>query len=158
MKLNDLYNNFKIVEQRLKQSGRLSTSSGNMALLSSSIVNKSDDDDSDEDDCTASVAVTTTSSNAFTTSAQKKIDGLGDPTYYAFISTQSSRSLLTHEDLEQVDDDDMEEMDIKWQVALLSMRAKKFWQRTGRQITINGNETAGFDKKKVECFNCHKLG
>lgn len=57
MKLNDLYNNFKIVEQRLKQSGRLSTSSGNMAFLSSSIVNKSDDDDSDEDDCTASVAV-----------------------------------------------------------------------------------------------------
>lgn len=61
--------------------------------------------------------------------------------------------------MEQVDDDDdMEEMDIKWQVALFSMRAKKFWQRTGRQITINGNETAGFDKKKVECFNCHKLG
>ena len=52
----------------------------------------------------------------------------------------------------------MEEIDIKWQVALLSMRAKKFWQRTGRQITINGNETAGFDKKKVECFHCHKLG
>ena len=52
----------------------------------------------------------------------------------------------------------MEEMDIKWQVALLSMRAKKFQQRTGRQITINGNETTGFDKKKVECFNCHKLG
>ena len=60
--------------------------------------------------------------------------------------------------MEQVDDDDLEEMDIKWQVALLSLKAKKFYQRTGRPITINGNETAGFDKKKVECFNCHKMG
>ena len=31
-------------------------------------------------------------------------------------------------------------------------------QKTGKQITINGNDTAGFDKKKVECFNCHRLG
>jgi hypothetical protein len=61
--------------------------------------------------------------------------------------------------LDQVDDDDdMEEMDIKWQVALLSLKAKKFWKRTGRKIIINGNETAGFDKKKVECYNCHKMG
>ncbi|GJV68815.1 putative ribonuclease H-like domain-containing protein [Tanacetum coccineum] len=29
---------------------------------------------------------------------------------------------------------------------------------TGKKITINGGDTAGFDKKKVECFNCHKLG
>ncbi|GJR94386.1 ribonuclease H-like domain-containing protein [Tanacetum coccineum] len=49
-------------------------------------------------------------------------------------------------------------MDLKWQLALLSMRAKKFYQRTGKKITINGGDTAGFDKTKVECFNCHKLG
>ena len=84
--------------------------------------------------------------------------GLSDQTFYAFISTQYDGPELTHEDLEQIDEDDLEEMDIKWQVALLSMRAKKFWQRTGKKIVINGNDTAGFDKKKVECFNCHKLG
>ncbi|GJV13053.1 putative reverse transcriptase domain-containing protein [Tanacetum coccineum] len=43
-------------------------------------------------------------------------------------------------------------------MALLSMRARKFYQRTGRKIIINGSNTAGYDKSKVECFNCHKMG
>nr|GEZ01116.1 ribonuclease H-like domain-containing protein [Tanacetum cinerariifolium] len=30
--------------------------------------------------------------------------------------------------------------------------------KTGRKITINGRDTAGYDKSKIECFNCHKLG
>ncbi|GKD57307.1 putative ribonuclease H-like domain-containing protein [Tanacetum coccineum] len=54
--------------------------------------------------------------------------------------------------------DDIEEIDLKWQLALLSMRTKRFFQKTGRKITINGSDTAGYDKSKVECFNCHKMG
>ncbi|GKA23900.1 ribonuclease H-like domain-containing protein [Tanacetum coccineum] len=38
------------------------------------------------------------------------------------------------------------------------MRARKFYQRTGRKIIIDGSSTAGYDKSKVECFNCHKMG
>ncbi|GKC29244.1 ribonuclease H-like domain-containing protein [Tanacetum coccineum] len=53
---------------------------------------------------------------------------------------------------------DLEEMDLKWQLALLSMRARRYFQRTGKKITINGSDTAGYDKSKVECFNCHKMG
>ncbi|GJZ25456.1 ribonuclease H-like domain-containing protein [Tanacetum coccineum] len=49
-------------------------------------------------------------------------------------------------------------MDLKWNMALLSMRARKFYQRTGRKIIIDGSSTAGYDKSKVECFNCHKMG
>ncbi|GJZ16508.1 ribonuclease H-like domain-containing protein [Tanacetum coccineum] len=30
--------------------------------------------------------------------------------------------------------------------------------KTGKKITINGSDTAGYDKSKVECFNCHKMG
>ncbi|GJS36540.1 retrovirus-related pol polyprotein from transposon TNT 1-94 [Tanacetum coccineum] len=40
----------------------------------------------------------------------------------------------------------------------ISMRARKFYQRTGRKIIIDGSNTAGYDKSKVECFNCHKMG
>ncbi|GJX43939.1 ribonuclease H-like domain-containing protein [Tanacetum coccineum] len=29
---------------------------------------------------------------------------------------------------------------------------------TGRKLTVNGTETIGFDKSKVECYNCHKRG
>ncbi|GJT37049.1 putative ribonuclease H-like domain-containing protein [Tanacetum coccineum] len=49
-------------------------------------------------------------------------------------------------------------MDLKWQLALLSMRARRYFQRTGKKITINGSDIAGYDKSKVECFNCHKMG
>ena len=158
MKLNDLYNNFKLIEQRLKKAGKLSTSSGNLALLSTSVDHDSDED-SDNDDDTDGLSVSTGSAKINTASSKKKVAaGLSDQTFYAFISTQYDGPELTNEDLEQIDDDDLEEMDIKWQVALLSLKAKKFWQRTGKKIVINGNETAGFDKKKVECFNCHKLG
>ncbi|GJW78189.1 ribonuclease H-like domain-containing protein [Tanacetum coccineum] len=74
--------------------------------------------------------------------------------------TQKAREkqLVVHEDLEQLHDDDLEEMDLKWNMALLSMRARKFYQRTGRKIIIDGSNTAGYDKSKVECFNCHKMG
>ncbi|GKA45771.1 putative ribonuclease H-like domain-containing protein [Tanacetum coccineum] len=61
-------------------------------------------------------------------------------------------------DLGKFHDDDLEEMDLKWNMALLSMRARKFYQRTGRKIIIDGSSTAGYDKSKVECFNCHKMG
>ncbi|GJT83817.1 ribonuclease H-like domain-containing protein, partial [Tanacetum coccineum] len=55
-------------------------------------------------------------------------------------------------------EDDLDEMDLKWQLALLSMKARKFYQRIGKKIIINGSDTASYDKKRVECFNCHKLG
>nr|GEU72663.1 hypothetical protein [Tanacetum cinerariifolium] len=49
-------------------------------------------------------------------------------------------------------------IDLKWQLALLSKRAKRLFQETGEKITINGSDTNGYDKAKVECFNCHKMG
>nr|GEZ91737.1 hypothetical protein [Tanacetum cinerariifolium] len=57
-----------------------------------------------------------------------------------------------------IDEDDMEEMDIKWNMALLSMRADKFWKKTRKKISIQGTDVTGFDKLKVECFNCYKMG
>ncbi|GJS08639.1 ribonuclease H-like domain-containing protein [Tanacetum coccineum] len=41
---------------------------------------------------------------------------------------------------------------------MLTMRARRFLKNTGRNLTINGNEFVGFDKSKVECYNCHKRG
>nr|GFB44311.1 hypothetical protein [Tanacetum cinerariifolium] len=67
-------------------------------------------------------------------------------------------SQIKYEDNSQIDDDDIEEMDIKWNLALLSMRANRFWKKTSKKITIHESNVAGFDKSKVECFNCHKMG
>nr|GFA05518.1 hypothetical protein [Tanacetum cinerariifolium] len=52
----------------------------------------------------------------------------------------------------------MEEMDLRWQMAMLTMRARRFLKKIGRKLTVNSNETIGFDKSKVECYNCHKKG
>ncbi|GJT58378.1 ribonuclease H-like domain-containing protein [Tanacetum coccineum] len=65
---------------------------------------------------------------------------------------------LDHEDLEQLDEFDLEEMDLKWQVALISMRMKKFYKKTGRKLQFDAKEPVGFDKTKVECYSYHKTG
>ncbi|GJR04046.1 putative ribonuclease H-like domain-containing protein [Tanacetum coccineum] len=93
-----------------------------------------------------------------TASTKTSTASFSDATIYAFLSTQPQGSQLVHKDLEQIHDDDLEKMDLKWNMALLSMRARKFYQRTGRKIIIDGSSTAGYDKSKVECFNCHKMG
>ncbi|GKF02531.1 ribonuclease H-like domain-containing protein [Tanacetum coccineum] len=43
-------------------------------------------------------------------------------------------------------------------VAMLTIRARRFLKNTGKRIIVNGNESIGFDKSKVECYNCHKRG
>ncbi|GJY95520.1 hypothetical protein Tco_0511881 [Tanacetum coccineum] len=62
-----------------------------------------------------------------------------DELKYSFFANQSSGPQLDHEDLEQVDEFDLEEMDLKWQVAMISMRLKKFYKKTGRRLQDAGN-------------------
>nr|GEW10453.1 ribonuclease H-like domain-containing protein [Tanacetum cinerariifolium] len=58
----------------------------------------------------------------------------------------------------QIDPDDLMEMDLKWQMVMLTMRAKIFLQKTGRNLGVKGTETIDFDKNKVECYNCYRRG
>ncbi|GKF29367.1 ribonuclease H-like domain-containing protein [Tanacetum coccineum] len=76
----------------------------------------------------------------------------------AWKSKQSKDWDLHHEDLEQIDDLDIEEMDINWQIAMIAIRMKKFYKKTGRRVRVDGKTPVGFDKKKLECFNCHNTG
>nr|GEW99757.1 hypothetical protein [Tanacetum cinerariifolium] len=78
--------------------------------------------------------------------------------YSVSTATGHSSQAQDDEDLEQIDQDDLEETDLKWQVAMLSMRVKRFYKKTGRKLEFNGKEPIGFDKTKVECFNCHRRG
>nr|GEW31678.1 hypothetical protein [Tanacetum cinerariifolium] len=88
---------------------------------------------------------------AFISSAKHNNNGNEDGNT-ACVSTASTN------DINQINEDNMEKMDIKWNMALLSMRADKFWKKIGKKISIQGSDVAGFDKSKVECFNCHKMG
>ncbi|GKD06413.1 ribonuclease H-like domain-containing protein, partial [Tanacetum coccineum] len=91
MSFDDLYNNFKIVEQEVKGTASSSSSSQNVAFMSS-----------------------TSSTNEVNTA----------------YGVSTANTQVSHAST----------------------------QKTGRKITINGSDTAGYDKSKVECFNCHKLG
>nr|GEX00563.1 hypothetical protein [Tanacetum cinerariifolium] len=71
---------------------------------------------------------------------------------------QPNSPQLVHEDLEQIHPDDMEDMDLRWQIAMLTMRTRRFLKKTGRKLTVNSNKTIGFDKSNVECYKCHKKG
>nr|GEY77331.1 ribonuclease H-like domain-containing protein [Tanacetum cinerariifolium] len=57
-----------------------------------------------------------------------------------------------------IDVDDLEEMDLKWEMAMLTMRARRFLQKTGRNLGANGPTSMGFDMNKVECYNYHRKG
>nr|GFA43643.1 hypothetical protein [Tanacetum cinerariifolium] len=41
---------------------------------------------------------------------------------------------------DDIDTDDLKEMDLKWQVAMITMRVKKIMKRTGRNLNFNGKE------------------
>nr|GEX69298.1 hypothetical protein [Tanacetum cinerariifolium] len=72
--------------------------------------------------------------------------------------SQSTSPQLDNEDLKQIDVDDLEEMDLRWQMAILTMRARRFLQKTGRNLGANGTASMGFDMSKVECYNYHRNG
>nr|GEY94498.1 ribonuclease H-like domain-containing protein [Tanacetum cinerariifolium] len=103
--IDDLYNNFKIVKQKVKRNAGPSSSSGSqsMAFVSTLSTNNKDD--------------VSTVFGVNIASPQVSTTNLSDATV-----------------------------------------AKRFFQKTGKKITINESDTAGYDKAKVECFNCHKMG
>nr|GEZ53302.1 ribonuclease H-like domain-containing protein [Tanacetum cinerariifolium] len=43
-------------------------------------------------------------------------------------------------------------------LAMISMRIKNVYKRTGRKLQFDTKDLVGFDKTKVECFNCYKMG
>nr|GEW37576.1 xylulose kinase-1 [Tanacetum cinerariifolium] len=58
---------------------------------------------------------------------------------------------LAHEDLEQIHPDDIYEMDLRWKMAMLTMKARRFLKKTRRKLNVNGNESLGFDMSKLWC-------
>nr|GEZ07457.1 hypothetical protein [Tanacetum cinerariifolium] len=62
---------------------------------------------------------------------------------------------LAREDLKQINLNDLKEIDLHLEIAMLTIRARRFIKRTCRNLDINGQKI-GFDRSKVKCFNCHK--
>ncbi|GKB59302.1 hypothetical protein Tco_0915488, partial [Tanacetum coccineum] len=128
MSTDDLYNNLKVYEPEVKGTSRSSTSTQNMAFMSSNNFGSTNK----AVNTAHGVSAASTQANAVIST---NIDNLSDAVIY-----------------------DLEEMDLRWQMAMLTMRARRFLKNTRRKVTVNGNETIRFDKSKVECYSCHKRG
>ncbi|GJT49468.1 ribonuclease H-like domain-containing protein [Tanacetum coccineum] len=76
----------------------------------------------------------------------------------AIEKSQPNNPQLDNEELQQIHPDDLEEIDLRWQMAMLTMRARRLLMNNGRKFSVNGTETIRFDKPRVECYNCHKRG
>ncbi|GJY41012.1 hypothetical protein Tco_0428282 [Tanacetum coccineum] len=77
-------------------------------------------------------------------------------TYGFFVASTKANAANSTNDLQQLHPDDLEEMNLRWQMAMLTMREKRFLKNTERKVTLNGNETIRFDNSKVECYNFHE--
>ncbi|GKF04847.1 ribonuclease H-like domain-containing protein, partial [Tanacetum coccineum] len=130
-----------------------SSSIQNMAFVSSSNNNTS----SSNKVVNATYRVTTASTQV-NTAYSTNIDNLSDAVICSFFASKPNSPQLAREDLQQIHPDDIEEMDLRWKMAMLTMRAKRFLKNIRRKLTVNGNETIGFNKSKVECYNFHKRG
>nr|GEZ42263.1 reverse transcriptase domain-containing protein [Tanacetum cinerariifolium] len=156
MSLDDLYNHLKVYKAEVQK--KPNSNSPDMAFISSS------KNSNNEDGNTICVTTATTATTAFPTSSVN-VATISQDTASAFIASQSNGSQIKFEDINQIDEDDMEEMDIKWNMALLSMKANKWVtsQESAEHPEVRKEEgkkaiDKGFDKSKVECFNCHKMG
>nr|GFC86028.1 hypothetical protein [Tanacetum cinerariifolium] len=149
--LDDLFNNLKIYEAAVKSSSSTSHNSQNIAFVFSNTT----------DDTNESISIVPSISASSTkdlVSTFPNVDNLSDVVIYSIFASQSNSPQLDNKDLKQINDDDLEEIDLKWQMATLTMRARRFLQRTRRKLGVNGTTYIGFDMSKVECYNCQRRG
>ncbi|GJX23447.1 retrovirus-related pol polyprotein from transposon TNT 1-94 [Tanacetum coccineum] len=102
MSMDDLYNNLKVYEPKVKGMSSSTSSTQNMAFVSSSNKN-------------------TSNSNGTVNTAQA-------------VNIAHEVSTASTQDLQQIHPHDMEEMDLRWQMAMLTMRARRFLKNTGRKL------------------------
>nr|GEU66021.1 hypothetical protein [Tanacetum cinerariifolium] len=118
--LNNLYNNLKIYEPKLIRSSSTSQNPQNVAFVSSNSTNSTIN--TNEADNTA-FGVSTAHSQGNTINSSS-VDNLNDAVICAFLASQPNSPQLTREDLEQINPDDLEEMDLHWEMAMLTIRAR----------------------------------
>nr|GEX13858.1 hypothetical protein [Tanacetum cinerariifolium] len=126
--LDDLFNILKIYEAGVKGSSTSSHNTKNIAFLSSK----------------------------YTDNTNKLVSVVPSVSAASSKASVSTLPNLDNEDLNQIDADDLEEMDLKWQMSMLTMRARRFLQKTGRNLGVNGTAVIRFDMSKVECYNLHR--
>ncbi|GJZ49522.1 hypothetical protein Tco_0603712 [Tanacetum coccineum] len=114
--IDDLYNNLRVYEDELKRSSGSNSASQNLAFLSSENTNSTNE--------------VSTASGDFGVSTAGGINQVpstpsAHDIAYSFLAQPTTSPQLENEDFQQMDGDDLEELDLRWQVAMLTVRVKK---------------------------------
>nr|GEU92767.1 putative ribonuclease H-like domain-containing protein [Tanacetum cinerariifolium] len=132
--LDELFNNLKIYQAEVKSSSSTSHTTQNIVFVSSQ----------NTDSTNESVSAIPSVSGASTkppTCIPPNVDNLSDAIIYSFFASQSNSHQLDNDDLKQIDADDFKEMDLKWQMAMLTMRARRDTRNKDTQRRIVPVET-----------------
>nr|GFB82124.1 hypothetical protein [Tanacetum cinerariifolium] len=141
--LDDLFNSLKIYKSEVKSSSTTSPTTQNIAFASSQNTDSTNES-------VSAISSVSAASTKVPVSALPNVDTLSDAVIYFFFASQYNSPQLDNDDLKQIDANDLEEMDLKWQMAMLTIRAMRFLQRTGRNLGANRTTSIGFDMSKVE--------
>ncbi|GJR27107.1 hypothetical protein Tco_1103339 [Tanacetum coccineum] len=123
--IDDLYNNLRVYEDEMKRSSSSTSTSQNLSFLSSKN--------------TSSTNEVSTASGDFRVSTAGGINQVlstlcAHDVACSFFAQPTTNPQLENEDFLQIDEDDLEELDLRWQVAMLTVRVRKFIQKTGRNM------------------------
>nr|GEY30900.1 hypothetical protein [Tanacetum cinerariifolium] len=108
LSFDDLYNNLRVFKRDVKGTTTSSSNTQNVAFVST-------DNTSSTNDVSTAYSV---SSPSVSKSQKEGSSSYIDEAIHFFFTNQSSTPQLDYDDLEQINDDDIEEMDLKWQVTI----------------------------------------
>ncbi|GJU65062.1 putative ribonuclease H-like domain-containing protein [Tanacetum coccineum] len=134
LSIDDLYNNLRVFEQEIQGASKTFSSAQNVAFVSQSksSTNKV------KSGFTGAYSTCTPSTSSTNIPEKEALAGFADEVIYSLFAKQSEDWDLLHEDLEQIDDLDIEEMDINWQIAMIAIHMKKFYKKTRRRVRVDG--------------------
>ncbi|KAJ9553019.1 hypothetical protein OSB04_017064 [Centaurea solstitialis] len=134
--LEDLYNDLRIFEAEVEKKKRPIGYSHNTALLSSENPSSFNTTAFTNTTATYNTTANETVSNINSCTSQETND---DTILEAFLASNVKSSLI-NDDLDQINADDLEEMDIKWQMAMLTMRMKDLLEELGETTLMSKEE------------------
>nr|GEV25171.1 putative ribonuclease H-like domain-containing protein [Tanacetum cinerariifolium] len=120
-----------LMEAIEKRFGGNTETKKNLAFVSSTLADSTNDS-------VSAVVIVSAVGTKLSASTLLNVDSLINTVIYSFFASQSSSPQLDNKDLKQIDADDLKEIDLKWQMAMLTMRARKFLQKTGRNLESVG--------------------
>nr|GEY95198.1 ribonuclease H-like domain-containing protein [Tanacetum cinerariifolium] len=139
LNFDDLYNTLRVLERDVKGTTASSSNTQNVAFVSG-------DNTSSTNDVSTTYSV---SSPIVSKSHKEGSSSYTNEVIHSFFANKSNSPQLDYDYLKQINDDDMEEMDLKWQVAMISIRIKKFHKRIGRTLQFDTKDPVELKGRKT---------